>query len=122
MGSVEELCDHIALIDRSRVILSGNVREIKKTYRTSTFSLSYNTFDGDLLPLLPDGFTILEETRDADHRHARIRIPATSSPNDLVRSLLPHVTLYGMQELIPDMNDIFIQVVTENSGKSSSNA
>jgi ABC-2 type transport system ATP-binding protein len=112
MASVEELCDHIALINRSKVILSGQVREIKKTYKTNTFEVSYNTYDGPLEGLLPQEFTILTESHDPDHRHARIRLPKDATPNDLLRAMLPSVTIYSLTELIPDMNDIFIQAVT----------
>ena len=115
MSSVEELCDDIALINRSKVVLSGPVRDIKKTYRTNTFEISFNSFEGDLNPILPAGFNLQTENRDADHRHARIRIPAESSPNDLIRLLLPHLTLYSVREQIPSMNDIFIRAVTEQT-------
>jgi ABC-2 type transport system ATP-binding protein len=115
MASVEELCDDIALIDRSKVILSGAMRSIKKTYKTNTFEVSFNTFEGALGEILPDTFTILDESRDVDHRHAHVRLPAGATPNDLIRSLLPSVTIYSINELIPSMNDIFIQAVTLQS-------
>ncbi len=115
MASVEELCDDIALIDRSRVVLSGPVRNIKKTYKTNTFGISFNTYEGELSSLLPPGFHIISESRDAEHRHAEVKLPADATPNDLIRAVLPHVTVYAMQEKIPSMNDIFIQAVTQQS-------
>ncbi|MEI7895940.1 MAG: ABC transporter ATP-binding protein [bacterium] len=115
MASVEELCDDIALIDRSRVVLSGPVRNIKKTYKTNTFGISFNTYEGELGSLLPPGFHIISESRDAEHRHAEVKLPADATPNDLIRAVLPHVTVYAMQEKIPSMNDIFIQAVTQQS-------
>ncbi|MEI7500779.1 MAG: ATP-binding cassette domain-containing protein [Bacteroidota bacterium] len=115
MASVEELCDDIALIDRSKVILSGAMRSIKKTYKTNTFEVSYNTYEGTLQSILPETFHILDESRDTDHRHAHIRLPAGATPNDLIRSMLPFVTIYSINELIPNMNDIFIQAVTQPS-------
>ena len=48
MASVEELCDHISLINNSKVILNGQVREIKKTYKTNTFEVTYSNFSGNL--------------------------------------------------------------------------
>ncbi len=112
MASVEELCDDIALINKSRVVLSGSVREIKKTYKTNTYSISFNSYDGPLMAKLPEGFTVLAESSDPDHRHATISLPDGTTPNDLMRALLPHVTIYAMNEKIPSMNDIFIQAVT----------
>ena len=115
MASVEELCDDIALIDRSKVILSGAVRNIKKTFKTNTFGISYHTFDGNLQDLLPSEFQVITEIFDVDHRHARIKLPVETTPNDLIKVLLPFVTIYAVNELIPSMNDIFIQAVTRQA-------
>lgn len=112
MSSVEELCDHIALINNAKVILKGKVSEIKKTFRTNTFKLSYNTSVDDLQMILPPAFQVLSTERDTDQYQADIRIPDESSPNELLRFLLPHVTIYALNEVIPSMNDIFISAVT----------
>jgi ABC-2 type transport system ATP-binding protein len=115
MASVEELCDDIALIDRSKVILDGAMRKIKKTYKTNTFEISFDSWEGPLQGILPETFQILDEKRDADLRHAQIRLPAGATPNDLIRSLLTSVTIHAINELIPNMNDIFIQAVTQQT-------
>jgi ABC-2 type transport system ATP-binding protein len=115
MASVEELCDDIALIDRSKVILDGAMRKIKKTYKTNTFEISFDSWEGPLQGILPETFQILDEKRDADLRHAQIRLPAGATPNDLIRSLLTSVTIHSINELIPNMNDIFIQAVTQQT-------
>jgi ABC-2 type transport system ATP-binding protein len=117
MASVEELCDDIALIDRSKVVLSGAVRDIKKTFRTNTFEISYNTYDGTLQSILPTGFQVLTESQDTDHRHAKVKLPEGATPNDLLRAILPSVTIYSVKELIPNMNDIFIQAVTQKTSQ-----
>lgn len=114
MASVEELCDDIALINRSKVVLSGSVRKIKKTYSTNTFNISYNSYDESLLPMLPSDFIISNEFSDADLHHVRVQIPAAASPNDLISKLLPSVTIHSFTEMIPSMNDIFIQAVTQH--------
>ncbi|MEI7982148.1 MAG: ATP-binding cassette domain-containing protein [Bacteroidota bacterium] len=113
MASVEELCDHIALIDRSRVVLSGLVREIKKTYKTNSYIISYNNGEDSLKDFLPDSFQILEEHADPDYHYATVKLPASATPNDLLVPLLSNVTLHSLQELIPGMNDIFIEAVTQ---------
>ncbi len=112
MASVEELCDDIALIDRSKVVLEGPVKEIKKTFKSNIFRISFNHYDGALETLLPEGFALISEEHDADHRHALIRLPGQATPNDLLRSLLPHAMIYSVNEQIPSMNDIFIEAVT----------
>jgi len=115
MASVEELCDDIALINNSKVILNGQVREIKQRIKTNSFEVSYNTFDGDLQSLLPDSFRVLEQIRDADHHRARVQLPAEGTPNDLLRALMPSVLIYSLNEIIPSMNEIFISAVTQQN-------
>jgi ABC-2 type transport system ATP-binding protein len=121
MASVEELCDDIALIDRSKVVLSGAVRDIKKTFKTNTFEISYNTYEGSLNAILPDQFTVISESRDPDHRHARVKLPAESTANDLIKAMLPSVTIYSVNEQIPSMNDIFIRAVTPRESQTVTN-
>jgi len=112
MASVEELCDHIALINHSKVVLSGMVREIKKTFKTNTFTISYQGATENLHTLLPGSFQVLDELSDPDLNHAIIKLPDSASPNDLLQLLLPKVSIHALRELVPGMNDIFIQAVT----------
>ncbi len=123
MASVEELCDHIALINNARKILDGNVWEIKKTYKTNTYEVQFTRFDGDTRSFLPPAFEVLEQTTINEHFIARIRIPADAKPNDLIREMLPHVMIQSVNEIIPSMNDIFIRTVTsQNQDPSTSSS
>lgn len=119
MASVEELCDDIALINNSKVILNGHVREIKKRFKTNSFEVSYNTYDGNLQTLLPDSFRVLEQVHDFDHQRAKIQLPPEGTPNDLLQALIPKVLVYSLNEIIPGMNEIFIRAVTEQNAASS---
>ncbi len=112
MASVEELCDHIALINNARKILDGKVWEIKQTYKTNTFEVRFTKFDGDTRSFLSPSFEVIEQTTLNEHFIAKIRIPSDSDPNDLIRQLLPHVMIQSVNEIIPSMNDIFIRTVT----------
>ena len=114
MASVEELCDHIALINKAQKILDGNVWEIKKTYKTNTYEVRYTNFEGSLSGILPASFNVLEQSSENEHYRSKIRIPAGVTPNDLIREILPHVMIMSVNEIIPSMNDIFIRTVTEN--------
>ena len=113
MASVEELCDHIALINNAKVVLDGPVRDIKKKYKTNTFEVSYNNYHGELANILPSAFNITKEWQDHELRIATIQIPLDTLPNQLISAFLPHATIHSFAELIPSMNDIFIRVVTE---------
>lgn len=119
MASVEELCDHIALIDKAKKILEGNVWEIRKTYSTHTFEVIYTGSDRNPGEFLPAGFEITEHHPVNEHHAARIRLPEKASPNDLLREMLPHVTVHGFSEIIPSMNEIFIRTVTEKKDGST---
>ena len=113
MASVEELCDHIALINNAKTILEGNVKEIRKRFRTNTFEVQYNSWEGDIATLLPGEFEVTEERHEGELRIARIKLPNTTGPNDLLRIVIPHISVHGLHEIIPGMNDIFIRTVTE---------
>ncbi len=113
MASVEELCDHIALINHARKILDGNVKAIKDHYSTNTFEVRFNTFDQDLRTILPETFEITQTGVDEKWQVARVKLPQESKPNDLLTLLMPHVTIHSLNEIIPSMNDIFINVVTD---------
>jgi ABC-2 type transport system ATP-binding protein len=115
MASVEELCDHIALINNSKKILDGNVKAIKKTYKMNTFEISFSGFDNDLRALLPSSFNVIEQKKEDDETVARIQLPANGSTNDLLREMMPHATIHSLKEIIPGMNEIFIRAVTEQN-------
>ena len=117
MESVEELCDHIALIDRSKKILDGKVNEIKKCYRSKTYRIVFDHFEGIISNHLGEGFTIIEEDEDEDMRYASVRLNNGLESKDLLKSIAPHVNIHAYNEIIPTMNDIFISVVKENEGK-----
>ncbi len=110
MESVEELCDYIALINKSQKILDGSTKEIKNRYRTNTFIIEG---EGKLNSLSPE-FEILSLKELADnHFRASIKIPAHSTPNHLLAFLINQVQIHSFIESIPSMNDIFIKSVTD---------
>lgn len=118
MASVEELCDHIALINQSKKVLDGNVREIRRRFSTNTFHISFEPFDGELASILPAGFALIESAPNEGLLEAKIKLPATAGPNDLLTILLPHVSIHSLREIIPGMNEIFIRTVTEKEDPS----
>ncbi len=109
MESVEELCDNIALINQSQVVLEGTTKAIRNRFRTNTF---FAEFEGALHLLTPD-FEVLETQplEDAVFR-ATIRIQAPATTNDLLNALTQQVRVQSFRESVPSMNDIFIRSVT----------
>lgn len=109
MESVEELCDHIALIHQSKKILDGAVADIKSTYRSNTYWLEYegefNLQHGDAL------FGVLEEKHHGGKTSIKIQLRPGQTVNQVLLTLLPHVSILRLDEVIPTMNDIFIDKV-----------
>ena len=91
MGSVEELCNDIALINKSHVIISGDVQEIRRKYGNDNVELEYS---------------------DADGRHTVV-LPRETDGNSTLKSFIDRgVTVNSYRELMPRMNDIFVKLVT----------
>jgi len=112
MGSVEELCDNIALINKSEKVLEGNVKEIRKKYSTNVFDIE---FKGSLLAFTNSmwgGFEVISHKKVDDMITARIKLINGNSPNTLLRNILEIVEVHSLNEIIPTMNDIFIASVT----------
>lgn len=114
MGSVEEICDHIALINKSEKILDGPVEDIKKKYRTNIYTINYTGELDQFSDILGDQFEVLLQKQERYHKSVQIKINNNASANELLSQLLPHVNIISFQEIIPSMNDIFIRVVNEN--------
>jgi ABC-2 type transport system ATP-binding protein len=115
MESVEEMCDSIALINRSRKVLDGPVRQIKDTFKTNTFEVEGK---GRLMVLHPD-FEVLEhKERENGLFYDRIRLHKGVTPNDLLRYLIGHVEVHAFREQIPSINEIFIRRVRETMPES----
>lgn len=111
MASVEELCDNIALINKSEKILDGPVKEIKRNYFTNSYRIQYHNLNSTPFDLLEPGFELLNSLVEDDICTATFRLPASMGPNDLLAAMLPHVNIITFNELIPSMNDIFISTV-----------
>jgi ABC-2 type transport system ATP-binding protein len=110
MESVEELCDYIALINRSRKVLDGAVKDIKNQYKTNTYQVQGT---GRLLVLSPD-FEVQQQSESNGTFRATIRLQNEARPNDLLRYLIESVEVHSFQEKIPSINDIFIQQVNDD--------
>ncbi len=112
MASVEELCDDIALIDHSRVVLSGSVRSIRQSYRSNRYELSLLPTPSPLS--LPETFRVDYEERGDDEWLLQLSLPHDCSANDLLSAVLPYHKVLSLREILPTMNDIFIQTVTKD--------
>jgi len=115
MASVEELCDHIALINKSKKILEGRVSEIKSSYKSDIYKVEITGFNKQLKDTLNHDFEVVEETYKNEVLEAQIKILNKKSTNELIMALMPYGNIHAMQEIVPTMNDIFIAKVNSDT-------
>ncbi|HLS29964.1 MAG TPA: ATP-binding cassette domain-containing protein [Flavobacteriaceae bacterium] len=119
MESVEEMCDHIALINKSNKLLDGEISAIKREYKSNTFQVglqSDNSVDAEQklaekFEVVPANFQSINE----EELQLNIRVPENTSANDLLAYLINLGTVNHFIEVIPSINDIFIKTVSENA-------
>jgi ABC-2 type transport system ATP-binding protein len=112
MESVEELCDSIALIHKSHKILDGTVKNIRNSYRNATYLVEYNgehlDFDGT------QPFEVVEEIPGDDNTYTiRVKLNGIDNSNDVLQYLIPKTHINMLKEVIPSMNEIFIENVNK---------
>jgi ABC-2 type transport system ATP-binding protein len=115
MSSVEELCDHIALINKSNKILEGKVKEIKNTYKTNAYQVELTGYNKLLKENLNHDYEVMDEFHDEDVLRAKIRILNQKSTNEMIATLMQFGNIHAISEIIPTMNDIFIAKVNNDS-------
>ncbi|MDN4166394.1 ATP-binding cassette domain-containing protein [Cytophagales bacterium LB-30] len=107
METVEDLCDSIALINKSEKILDGTKREIKEAYRNNTFLLHCQG------SVASNGiFDVLSEKNEGEnHFSYQLKLKEGHSANELLNTILPQVQIQSFSEKIPSINEIFITKV-----------
>ena len=112
MSSVEEICDDIALINHAEVVLSGNVKEIRQSYRKNLYHVEARHSDDNSI-VLPSGFEVKNANDEKGLYVADVSLPPAASSNDLLSALMPQGQVTALQEILPSMNDIFIEAVSQ---------
>ena len=110
MESVEELCDHIGLIDKSKKILDGPVQQIKENFKQQIYAVDFSSSNLDFLNVLPESFKLINK----NNHQAEIQILNQTPASDLIRFLLDKSDIKAFEEKIPTINEIFIRTVQEN--------
>ncbi|PHS68405.1 MAG: ABC transporter ATP-binding protein [Flavobacterium sp.] len=117
MESVEEMCDHIALINKSNKILDGKLIDIKRAYRSNTYKVGLMPNNTEnLKAVLTDKFEVKSTSfKTINHEQQyHIKIPENASVNELVNYLTTLGQLTHFEEVIPSVSDIFIETVQNN--------
>ena len=112
MESVEELCDNIALFNKSHVVITGGVDEIRRKYGNNNVELVYTSQH----PVSSEAgvFKVMSDVDESGRHTAVLTIEVGTSTNDVLKSIIAQgVAVNSFKELVPRMNDIFIKLVTE---------
>ena len=120
MASVEEICDHIALINRSRKILEGDIYEVKKRFKKNIFSIQVsNCPDNIIQELQTRRYTVCDQSQNDYYTRFDIKLPDGESPNELLRLFTQNCEIHSFNEIMPTMNDIFIEQVEKANQQPS---
>ena len=106
MESVEELCENISLVNKSRVVLQGNVAEIRASHKTDTFSVQ------SVNELKANDFEIIQQLQKNNLFESKIKKSHSDTNNELLTKLIKQAEILSFQEILPSMNDIFIETVS----------
>lgn len=106
MEQVEEICDHIVLVNKGKKILDGSVKQIKQDFKENLFSIGT-----DQTTISADTNAPFEIVGAKDHSYV-VRIKKGNSPNEVLRHLLQqNIPIHSFNEILPSLNDIFIKLV-----------
>ncbi|MBR6520253.1 MAG: ATP-binding cassette domain-containing protein [Paludibacteraceae bacterium] len=112
MDSVERLCENIALINKSQVVLSGNINQIRKQFSTNKYIVSLKDYN----PSVSNDFhcaNLLNLKQENNITHAEFTLKPNNTSNDLLSELIQKSTILKFEEQLPSMNDIFLQSVNK---------
>ena len=115
MESVEEMCDHIALIHKSNKLIEGKLTDVKKQFRTNSYEVGILSENSEgLVKELSEKFTLSTTDFKSLNDELKLEIQlGTTAPNELLQLLLQRGQVTHFMEKIPSVNDIFIKTVTE---------
>lgn len=118
MASVEEICSHIALINKSQKIIEGPINQIRNKYANNTYQLVCRTApEFNPADTIGEEFEILSQKTQDGQQEIILQRQVPCPTNTLLRRLLDKVDIISYQKIIPGMNDIFIKLVKEGTIK-----
>ena len=110
METVEDLCDHIALIDKSKKILEGSKKEVKQKYKTDTFVVEHK----GKFNLNGKYELVSQHLKGDEHYESVVKMTSSSTTNQLLMDLVSVTEVHGFFEKVPTMSEIFISLVKGN--------
>lgn len=111
MSSVEEICDNIALINKSKKILEGSVHDIRNSYKSQTYDVQFKGKPNLLSATLTPDYIIENTSFENNLTNVKIKLQRELSSNQLISHLINFGEINSFNEMLPSMNDIFISTV-----------
>ncbi len=115
MGSVEELCDHIALINKSVKIEDGPTAAIREKYKSNIFEVKYKGDFNRVNSALNHNIKVLSHVENSRENQITIQHINAKSNNEIIQALIPVAEILSFEEKIPGMNDVFIKAVGDSN-------
>jgi ABC-2 type transport system ATP-binding protein len=112
MDSVSELCNYICLINKGQKVLDGNLKEIQEDNKQHIFEIG---FYGNMISFTTALWTsaeLIEKRVEGDKNFVQIKMINAKHPNDILQQIVGSVQVFHIQEIIPSVNDIFLQHIT----------
>lgn len=107
MEQVEEICDHIALVNKGTKILDGTVKQVKQDFKDNLFRITFNN------PVMPEHLAIdLFELKDKKEKEVTLKLHSYASNNEVLQYFINKgLSIESFNEQLPSLNDIFIKLV-----------
>ena len=118
MASVEEVCDHIALLNQSVKILDGPIDEIKEQYKRDIFEVETTTSHDVTFEFSHNGFSLIDYELKGQTQRVKFQVEKEMPTNVLLQTLMNKMEIRSFREVIPSMNEVFIQVVEQANPKN----
>ena len=117
MESVEEMCDHVALINQSNKVLDGTIEEVRNQFKTGKFQIQLNEIQADDLQNLANQFDISDVQTINQRTEFNLLYNKDIQTNQILQQLMQIGQIHQFKEIIPSMNDVFLEAVKQSSQK-----
>ena len=113
MQSVEEICDSVVLLNRGRKILDGPVQTVRETYRPHIYKVAFTGSIIGFTNALWTDFELVDRKQIGDNRFTvYIKMLNDNDVNSLLTTVIPHVKIESVEEVLPGMDEIFIKAIS----------
>lgn len=115
MASVEEVCDDIALFNKSKKIIEGGVQDIRRSHRSNLYNISFLGELNGIQEKHKDLFKVVSQEQTEWENKMSIKMLKETSGNDLLKTLMSSIEITAFEEHMPSMNEIFVSLVGQNN-------